>query len=230
MLRPLVRHLRANCLAWAALFVALTGTSYAAIKLPAGSVNSRTVRDHSLAARDLQPGVMKPGMRGADGPPGPTGPVGPAGGVGPAGPEGPSGPAGPRGPAGPQGQRGPSSAFAVHADDVKVLAGTNSIVTSDTPNAGAYAIVATVSLSDATTPSGATTGVTCALRRAGVAFDNVRVTLAGGSAATQVTLADVVETAGNVAITVTCTHDQPSGNVTARARLLATAVDAATMR
>jgi hypothetical protein len=71
-----------------ALLVALTGSSFAAVKAlaPRNSVGSLQVIDHSLLAKDFRTP--------------PKGPVGPAG---PAGPGGPAGPAGPPGPAGAPG-------------------------------------------------------------------------------------------------------------------------------
>ena len=43
-----VRHLKQNVVAYLALFVALGGTSYAAIRLPTGSVGNRQIRNHSI--------------------------------------------------------------------------------------------------------------------------------------------------------------------------------------
>jgi hypothetical protein len=73
-------HLRANAVAYLALFVALGGTSYAAIRLPtnsvgakqlrSGAVTSAKVRDHSLTGQDLQAGVLRRGPRGPEGPAG----------------------------------------------------------------------------------------------------------------------------------------------------------------
>jgi hypothetical protein len=40
----MLAHLRPNAVAYVALFVALTGTSYAAIKLPANSVGTKQIR------------------------------------------------------------------------------------------------------------------------------------------------------------------------------------------
>lgn len=90
-----------------ALAVALGGTGYAAIALPAGSVGtaqlktgavvSSKVRDGSLRARDFAAGELPAGERGATGP---QGPQGPAGASGPQGPAGPTGAAGPQGPPG----------------------------------------------------------------------------------------------------------------------------------
>ena len=53
-----------------ALLVALGGTGYAALKLPANSVTSVQVKDHSLLGKDFKAGQL---------PAGPQGPVGPAG-------------------------------------------------------------------------------------------------------------------------------------------------------
>jgi hypothetical protein len=90
--------------AYAALFVALGGTSYAAIKLPANSVGSRELRNRSVQLRDLAPPARPPtrarlaesvtqiltdpngglnitvhGEKGDKGDAGPQGPAGPQG-------------------------------------------------------------------------------------------------------------------------------------------------------
>jgi hypothetical protein len=86
-------HLRRNAVAYLALFVALGGTSYAAITLPANSVGARQikrnavsspkVKDKSLKLRDFAAATRAAltgpaGPTGADGPTGPTGPAGPS--------------------------------------------------------------------------------------------------------------------------------------------------------
>jgi hypothetical protein len=91
--RGALRYLRRNLVAYLALFVALGGTSYAAVKLPAKSVGTKQlksnavtsakVKNKSLRAKDFAAGQLPVGERG---------------------------PAGPAGPAGPQGARGPSGA------------------------------------------------------------------------------------------------------------------------
>ncbi len=43
-----LRHLQANLVAYLALFVALGGTGYAALRLPAGSVGARQLKNHSI--------------------------------------------------------------------------------------------------------------------------------------------------------------------------------------
>ncbi len=68
-----------------ALFVAFSGTSYAAVKIARNSITSIHVKDHSLLAKDFKSGQI---------PRGPVGPAGAAGAAGPAGPAGPTGPAG----------------------------------------------------------------------------------------------------------------------------------------
>ena len=44
----LLRHFQANLVAYLALFVALGGTSYAALSLPTGSVGARQLKNHSI--------------------------------------------------------------------------------------------------------------------------------------------------------------------------------------
>ncbi|MGI8506178.1 MAG: hypothetical protein ACR2MK_05120 [Solirubrobacteraceae bacterium] len=45
----LFAHARSNVIAYIALFVALGGTSYAAVNLPAGSVGNRQLKNHSVS-------------------------------------------------------------------------------------------------------------------------------------------------------------------------------------
>jgi hypothetical protein len=80
-----------NVIATIALFVALGGSSYAAITLPrnsvganqlrTGAVRSAEVRDRALGARDLSLGARRflRAQEGAQGPRGPQGPQGPKG-------------------------------------------------------------------------------------------------------------------------------------------------------
>jgi hypothetical protein len=99
----LFAYLRAHHVALLALFVALGGSSYAAIKLPKNSVGSRQitsgavtavklhtnavtsikVKDHSLLAKDFKAGELPAGPSGVKGDTGPQGPPGPS--TGPAG-------------------------------------------------------------------------------------------------------------------------------------------------
>jgi hypothetical protein len=74
----------ANITATMALVLALGGTSYAAIKLPANSVTTKTVKDRSLLSKDFKRGQVPAGKQGAAGPAGPPGVPGPAGAAGAA--------------------------------------------------------------------------------------------------------------------------------------------------
>jgi hypothetical protein len=83
-----------------ALFVALGGGAYAAIKIPKNSVGTTQikknavttakVKDHSLLQKDFKTGQIPAGAAGAAGPQGPQGAPGPQGLVGPKGDVGPA--------------------------------------------------------------------------------------------------------------------------------------------
>jgi len=94
MAAGLVSYLRRHHIGLVALFIALSGTAYAATlprnsvgraQLKKNAVTSAKVKASSLLASDFRPGQL------------PSGPAGPAGATGPRGPEGPRGEAGPRG-------------------------------------------------------------------------------------------------------------------------------------
>ena len=51
----LVGHMRSNAIAYVALFVALGGTGYAAVNLPAGSVGGRQLRNHVIQPVKFDP-------------------------------------------------------------------------------------------------------------------------------------------------------------------------------
>jgi hypothetical protein len=106
----IIGHLRGNAVGYVALFAALGGTSYAAVNLDPGSVNSaaiapgavthsklaaRSVAETNLVRHSLTAAVFKAGtlkkMAGANGSAGGAGPTGPAGANGKAGPTGPAG-------------------------------------------------------------------------------------------------------------------------------------------
>ena len=111
MLSHVVGHLRRNIVGYAALFVALGGTSYAAATLAPGSVTTRTLangavtnsklarnsvgtadlRDRSLTAADFKAGVLAQAAQGGAGANGASGADGKSGAAGPAGPAGPAG-------------------------------------------------------------------------------------------------------------------------------------------
>jgi hypothetical protein len=58
-----VSHLRANAVAYLALFVALGGTSYAAVSLPSNSVGNRQIRNHSIDPDKLNPRYTRGDIR-----------------------------------------------------------------------------------------------------------------------------------------------------------------------
>jgi hypothetical protein len=111
-----------DILSVAAVFIALGGTSYAAISLPRASVGHRELKpdavsstriaDRSIKRRDLARNVLAGG--GQTGPAGPSGPAGPRGETGPQGPKGDTGPQGPPGPAGPGGGAAPPNVGTVY--------------------------------------------------------------------------------------------------------------------
>jgi hypothetical protein len=86
--RLLDRLTFSNVVAMLALFIALGGTSYAALKLPrnsvgatqirAGAVGSSEIRDRSIALKDVSR-AARSSLRGATGLQGPAGAQGPAG-------------------------------------------------------------------------------------------------------------------------------------------------------
>jgi hypothetical protein len=85
MTGKLVVHIRSNVVAYLALFIALGGTSYAAIKLPRNSVGSKQLRANAvtsgkvkngtLRTNDFSASALRRGTRGPTGPPGPAGAV-----------------------------------------------------------------------------------------------------------------------------------------------------------
>ena len=90
----------ANVIATLALFVALGGSSYAALNLPKGSVGSEQLKKNSVTSVKVRPGTLvtsdfnasaRSRLRG---------------------PEGEEGLEGPEGPEGPQGEPGPTEGFA----------------------------------------------------------------------------------------------------------------------
>lgn len=98
MLSSALRHLRRNVVAYLALFVALGGTSYAAIKLPANSVGTRQLKRGAVTAAKIKPHSLllsnfKAGQlaAGAQGPAGPAGKDGAPGANGQNGTPGQSG-------------------------------------------------------------------------------------------------------------------------------------------
>ena len=58
MINRLLRHARSNAIGYLALFVALGGTSYAVVSLPAGSVGTRQLRNGAVTTKKLANGSI----------------------------------------------------------------------------------------------------------------------------------------------------------------------------
>jgi hypothetical protein len=143
--------------AMGALIVTLSGTGYAASRVPGHHVRAvvaKKKREHrassvSDTAEDLKlfqkllrserskligpPGPAGP--MGSAGVPGPAGPAGPKGDTGGQGPAGPSGPPGLAGPAGPAGQNAAADDF-VRSASTSIPAGSSANVTAACPQLG----------------------------------------------------------------------------------------------
>ena len=110
-------HLRSNVVAYLALFVALGGSAYAAVKLEKNSVKSKNIAPGQVKNSDLgdsavtSPKVADGSLESKDFAAGqlPSGEQGPQGPQGQQGQQGAAGPAGPAGHPGIQGVPGPST-------------------------------------------------------------------------------------------------------------------------
>lgn len=89
-MRSFCNYLRRHHIGVLALFVALGGTSYAAIKLPANTVGTKQIRDRAVTLKKIGLGTQK-ALKGARGQRGARGDVGPQGVRGPEGARGPAG-------------------------------------------------------------------------------------------------------------------------------------------
>src|SRR4051794_41919583 len=105
MLSRLVTYFRSHHVALLALFVALGGTSYAALKLPGNSVGTKQLKSRAVTLAKIDPATRK-ALRAQAG----EARVGPAGPLGAAGPGGAPGAEGGRGGGRPQGGGGAGGA------------------------------------------------------------------------------------------------------------------------
>ena len=119
----------ANVTATLALFVALGGSSYAALKLPPNSVGSEQVKPGSLRASDFK-ASERSRLRGPRGRVGARGPAGPRGAAGARGAAGPRGSTGARGATGATGVAGTVRAYAT----VSAETGVQPFFTAMAPN------------------------------------------------------------------------------------------------
>jgi hypothetical protein len=126
MLSGMNRLSYANVVASLALFVAIGGSSYAAISVTGaqvrdGSLSGRDVHNGSLTGKDVRDGTLRRADFAANelpsGRPGPAGPQGPQGDPGATGPAGPAGAAGPRGESGTAGVHKVTKSFLLAAHE-----------------------------------------------------------------------------------------------------------------
>jgi hypothetical protein len=140
-----------------ALFVALGGGAYAALKLPANSIGAAQLKKGAVT-----PTKLSPAAKTALSTPGPSGAAGARGPEGPRGEAGPRGDSGPRGDAGPKGDTGSAGpgATILNLDEVA----------SATPTAKTLGTVL-----------GVTFAATCSIPAAGEAEVKVLVSTSDGS-------------------------------------------------
>jgi hypothetical protein len=120
MLSDLVDYARRHHIALLALFIALGGTSYAAVKIPRNSVGTKELRNGAVTAKKGKTGSLTATQfKGGRFPAGPRGLPGPAGPQGPTGETGPVGPTGPTGPAGATGTVDTSQFYDKSASDAR---------------------------------------------------------------------------------------------------------------
>jgi Collagen triple helix repeat (20 copies) len=134
----------ANVLASLALFVALGGSSYAALQLPKNSVGTQQLKRNAVTSPKVKQGSLllsdfrasqRAGLRG------PAGPQGAAGATGPRGERGPQGERGPEGPTGPEGPPGlPATGLFAHVSDTGVLQYGGGVTAATRLAAGQYTV------------------------------------------------------------------------------------------
>lgn len=212
----------AHVISGVALFVALGGTSYAAVSLPKNSVGTAQLRKNAVAASDLRSnavtsakvrngslGVADLSRSAVDslrtpGPAGPSGPVGPAGAPGPAGPGGPEGPAGPAGPQGPAGIVEPQSVAAPAG--MNLLAGQSHTVLNLAVEPRRYVVQAKLNLFSVGADE-----IACELRANGVVLDLIQWNPPGANLRTPVSLQAVTPTAAGT-LDVRCHNGDATGS------------------
>jgi hypothetical protein len=134
----------ANVIATLALFVALGGSSYAALQLPKGSVGTKQLKRNAVTSPKVKPGSLVLSDFRASQRRRLRGPAGAVGAVGAAGPAGPAGARGPRGLIGPRGVPGAPGApaatlFAFVQDDGALLYGVGATDAEQT-SSGVYEV------------------------------------------------------------------------------------------
>ncbi len=219
------RHRRitsAHVLAGTALFVALGGTSYAAVSLPKDSVGTAQLRKNAVASSDIRKdavtsakvrngslGVadLSKGAVASLRTPGPAGPVGATGAPGAQGPPGPHGPAGAQGIPGPQGPAGivePQSIASVGT--VNLSADTTHTVLTLSVAPQRYVLHAKLNLFSVGADQ-----IECELRANGTVLDLIRWNPEGANVRLPVSLQAVTPTASGT-LDVRCHNGDATGS------------------
>jgi hypothetical protein len=207
MLAGVLNHVRRQPVAYAALFIALSGTSYAATQLPKNSVGSKQLRSNSvtsakvknrsLVAKDFKAGQLPKGAKGDQGPKGDTGAPGAPGAPGTPGVKGDTG------------ERGPSDG---------ITGGANNTLISSSPEAalplpaGSFIVNVTGTANNTSVTGGS---VTCDLFAPGAESPSARNVLWLGSSSSDARTATMALTGGMSlssagAATVECTASGPA--------------------
>ncbi len=196
-----------TALALLALFVALSGTSYAAVKLKKGSVTTTEIKDATILSGDLAPDVAVSGLRG------------------PRGAEGPNGPKGETGPAGPTGPQGVSKVYIAQPDAVAPINTSRTVLATLRVPAGSYRFEFST---HAFSNQGANL-VDCDIEVDGAGVVRSAAAIGGGNGTVEGVISAVHATTLPAAATVTasCTQRAPGNDMkVAHVRLLASAVSA----
>ena len=206
----------AHVLAGAALFVALGGTSYAAVSLPKNSVGTTQLRKNAVASSDIRKNAvtsakvrngslgvadLSKGAVASLRTPGPAGPAGPAGSAGSAGPAGAQGIPGPQGPAGIV-----EPLSVANAGTVNLLSGTTHTVLVLAVPPRRYAITAKLNLYTLGADR-----IDCDLRANGVVLDTINWNPPGADVRMPVSLQAVTPTAAG-SLDVRCHNGDATGS------------------
>lgn len=214
----------ANVTSTLALMVALGGTSYAAIKLPAnsvgsaqikakavgssdlasGAVTSAKVKDGSLLGTDFKAGELPRGRTGATGPAGATGATGPVGAPGAPGSAGVTGP------------RGPSDGYSATTQSSVTFTGAEQTLQTLALPAGKFVLNAVAA---ADNNSALQHSVSCSLLSGATVLASSQVNLAPdpGIDRANISLAGALAQGAPGSVTLRCTADTAVGNFPASA-------------
>lgn len=208
------KHLTfANLIASLALFIALGGVGYAAVKIPEKSVGTAQLKNGAVTTPKISQAARN-SLRGQAGPEGAVGPIGKAGPKGATGDTGAPGSAGATGSTGPQGEPGTSEGYFDRDSGTIAASQAGSDVASTTLDAGNYLVSARIQVQG---QYGAP--VRCALKNpSAVEIDDasIRIQPSYLSSGNALSLSAPLTLASAGALTVKCSfpdiNDQNNGN------------------